>query len=106
MLFCVIFAFSCLDGMKMVQVTPLKRTLVSKCASCHQQGHVDSKTLLQQNPPVFSCGCWLRQLVLCSDCEAVVLVTFSWLSWVCQCSQLPGKSRLQNTSGTTLNSAL
>jgi len=37
-------------------MTPLRRTLLSsplsECASCHQQGHTGSKTLLQQNPPV------------------------------------------------------
>ena len=93
-----------------MQVTPNtieKNSVIRmRCCSCRQQGHADSKTLLQQNPPVLSCGSWLRQVVLYNDCGTVVVVTFSWLSWVCQCSQLRGKSRLQNTSGTTLNSAL
>jgi len=51
----------------MVQVTPLRRTLTSfpyfECASCHQQGHMGSKTLLQQNLPVLNCGCRLTQVI-------------------------------------------
>jgi len=46
----------CWCGMEMVQVAPLRRTQASsfqsECASCHQQGHMGSKTFLQQNPPV------------------------------------------------------
>jgi len=30
-----------------------------QCANCSQQGHTGSKTLLQQNMPVFNWGCWL-----------------------------------------------
>ena len=41
-----------------VQVTSLRKTLASssksECASCHQQGHVGSKTYFQQNPPVLT----------------------------------------------------
>jgi len=37
-------------------LTPMRGILVfspqPECTSCHQQGHVGSKTLLQQNPPV------------------------------------------------------
>ena len=33
------------------------------CASCHQQQHAGSKTLLQQNPPVLSWGCQLMPVV-------------------------------------------
>jgi len=47
-------------------LTPTKRTLASspqsKCASCRQQGHADSKSLLQQNPPVLNRGCRLTRL--------------------------------------------
>jgi len=53
--------------METVHVTPL-RTLVSspesEFASCHQQGHAGSETLLQQNPPVLNWGCWLAQVIL------------------------------------------
>jgi len=49
-----------------MQVTPLRRTLVSSAypehASCRQQGHVGGKTVLQQNPPIINWGCWLMQL--------------------------------------------
>jgi len=33
-------------------------------AGCRQQGHVGSKTLHQQNPPVLNCRCWLTQVDL------------------------------------------
>ena len=36
----------------------------SGCASCRQQGHVGSQTLLQQNRPVLNWGCPLTQVVL------------------------------------------
>jgi len=41
-------------------------------ASCRQQGHVGSKTLLQQNPPVLIWGCQLTQGDLYSDYKTVV----------------------------------
>jgi len=57
-------AVSC--SMETMQVTPLRRTLVScpysECASCRQQGHAGGKTVPQQNPPIINCGCWLMQL--------------------------------------------
>ena len=46
----------------------------SECASCCQQGHVNSKTLLQQNPPVLNCGCWLTQVVLYIGRKTVVVI--------------------------------
>jgi len=54
------------NDMETVQVTLLRWTLASSlesdCTSCHQQlGHVGSRALLQQNPPVVSWGCWLAQ---------------------------------------------
>ena len=51
----------------LVLVTLLRRTLVyslSDYADCCQQGHVGSKTLLQQNPPVLNWGCQLREVDL------------------------------------------
>jgi len=66
------------DGTETVQVTPLRRTLASspnfECASCHHQAHTDSRTLLQQNPPVCNSGCWLMQIVLYNGHEMVVVV--------------------------------
>ena len=45
----------------MVYVTPLRRIVVSflkpEFVGCSQQGQVDSKTLLQQNPPVLNWRC-------------------------------------------------
>jgi len=78
--FCL-FCYHTSDGMDTVQVTPLRRTLVSspssECASCHQQGHEGSKTLLQQNPPVLNCGCRLMQVVPYNGCKMVVVgITF------------------------------
>jgi len=32
------------------------------CASCHQQGHVGCKSLLQRNPAVVNLGCELTQV--------------------------------------------
>jgi len=42
--------------------------------SCRQQGHADSKTLLQQNPPVLNWGCQLTQVVLYNGRKTVVIV--------------------------------
>jgi len=41
---------------------PGKRAVKRLWCSCHQQGRADSKTLLQQNPPVLNCGCRLTQV--------------------------------------------
>jgi len=44
--------------MEMVQVTLLRKTLASffksECTGCHQQAHVGSKTMLQQNPLIIN----------------------------------------------------
>jgi len=45
----------------------------STYASCYRQGHVDSKTLLQQFPPVLNWGCRLTQVVL-YNCRKMVVV--------------------------------
>jgi len=46
--------------MEMVEVTPLRRTVASfsrsEVTSCHQQGHVSSEMMLQQNPSILSYG--------------------------------------------------
>lgn len=58
-----------------VQVKPL-RTLISlycECASCHQQEHVGSKTLLQQNPPDRNLACQLMQVVLHNGCKMAIV---------------------------------
>jgi len=39
---------------------------------CCQQGHADSKTLHQQNPPVLNWGCPLTQVYLYNGCKTVV----------------------------------
>jgi len=58
----------------MMQATPLRRTLnVSKCTSCHQHGHVESKTLLQQYPAVLNWGCRLMQVVLYNGDKTVLV---------------------------------
>jgi len=44
-----------------------------QCASCRQQGHVGSKTLLQQSPPL-NWGCWLRHIVLYNGSETIIVV--------------------------------
>ena len=63
--------------METVHVTPL-RTLVSspesEFASCHQQGHAGSETLLQQNPPVLNWECQLMQFVLHNGHKKMVVV--------------------------------
>jgi len=68
------------DCIETVQVTTFRRTLgspcYSECASCHQQVHAGSKTLLQQNPSVFDCGCRLTQIVLYNCRKIVVVVSF------------------------------
>jgi len=55
------------EGTETVSITPL-RTLVSspssEWASCREQGHAGSKTLLQQNPLVLNWGYRLMQVVL------------------------------------------
>jgi len=50
------------------------------CASCRQQGHVGSRTLLQQNPPVLNWGCRLSQADLYNGREMFVCVlrSYSW----------------------------
>ena len=46
----------------------------SKCAGCYQQGHTDSKTLHQQNPPVRNWRCRLTQVDLYNGHKTVVVV--------------------------------
>ena len=62
----------------MVQVALLKRTLASspqsKCGSCRQQGHVGSKTVLEQNPPVLNWKCHLMQVILYNGRKMVIVV--------------------------------
>ena len=40
----------------LVYLTLLRGTVAAayRCTSCHQQGHVDNKTLVQQNPEVLN----------------------------------------------------
>jgi len=48
-----------------------------QCASCCQRGYAGSKTLLRQNPPVLTWGCWncwLMQVVLYNGCRMVAVV--------------------------------
>jgi len=47
------------------------------CASCHNQGHVGSKTLLQQNHSVLNQLWQLRQVVLYNGHKTVVVVVVS-----------------------------
>jgi len=44
---------------------------ISKCASHCHQGHVGSKTVLQQNLPVLNWECRLRQIDTCKGCAYV-----------------------------------
>jgi len=46
----------------------------SECIACHEQWHADSKTLLQENPPVLIVGCWLPEVYLYNGCKIVVCV--------------------------------
>jgi len=55
---------------EMVQVASLRRTL----ARCHQQGHVGSEALLQQNHPVLNWVCQQTQVVLYNGHKMVVVV--------------------------------
>jgi len=41
---------------------------------CLQQGHMGSQALLQEDPPVFNCRCWLTQLDLYKSHRMVVCV--------------------------------
>jgi len=72
------------DGTETVQVTPLKRTLAaspySECASCHQQGRVGSRTLLQQNSQ-FLTQVERRQQQLCSSFRSVDEYNTSGACW-------------------------
>ena len=43
-------------------------------ASCYQQEHVGSTTLLQQNPPVLNLRCQLTQVVLYNGCKTIVVI--------------------------------
>jgi len=55
----------------------LKTTLASECATCCQQGHACSKTLLQQNPSVLNLGdCRLMQVVLYNGRRMAVVVSY------------------------------
>jgi len=49
-----------------------------ECASCCQQVHVNSKMLLQQNPPVLNCGCWLTQVALYNGHKTAVVIVISF----------------------------
>ena len=53
---CVCVRVCVCEGMETVQITLQRRASSpsSECAGCHQQGHVGSKTLHQQNPPVLT----------------------------------------------------
>jgi len=48
--------------------------IVSVVHSCCHQGNAGSKTVLQENPPVLNCGCWLKQVVLHNGHKMVVAV--------------------------------
>jgi len=67
-----------MNGMEMVQVTPLRRNLASspesEYARCHQQEHIGSKTLLKQSPSALNWWCWLMQVVLYNGHKTVVAV--------------------------------
>ena len=50
----------------------------SEYSRCHQQGHVGSKTLPQQNALVLSWRCWLTQVVLYNGHKMAEVVIFSF----------------------------
>jgi len=54
----------------------LVSTAKSKCASCHQQGHVSSKTLLWRNPPVLN------------EAPSNTLTCIMAAKWLCVCVRL------------------
>jgi len=39
-----------------IEETAFLSSLYSECASCHQQGHTSTNTLLQQNSPLLNWG--------------------------------------------------
>jgi len=51
---------------------------------CHQQGHVGSKTLHQQNPSVLNWRCWLMQVDLYNGRKTVVVGASLW-TFGCEC---------------------
>ena len=51
---------------------------------CHQQGHVGSKTLHQQNPAVLNWRCWLMQVDLYNGRKTVVVGASLW-TFGCEC---------------------
>jgi len=58
-------------------MTLLRRTPASsesECAGCHQQEHVGSETLHQQNPPVLNWKCWLLQVDPCNGRKTMIVV--------------------------------
>jgi len=59
------------DSTETVQVTSFS---LFQMPSCHQQGHVSSTTLLQQNDPVLNRECQLMQVVLNHGCKTVVVI--------------------------------
>jgi len=67
------YAIGMLD-MEMVQVTPLRRTLVLSARAC------GSNSLLEQNPPVLNWWCRLTQVDLYSGHKMVVVAY-----WCCIC---------------------
>jgi len=69
MVVCVCVSFVHMHSMEMVWVAALRRTV----SRCHQQEHVGSRTLLQQNPPVLNWRCRLTQVVLCNGRKTVVV---------------------------------
>ena len=60
----------------------LRRTIASslqsECASCRQQGHVGSKTLLQQNLPVLNCECQLLPVDLYNEHKTTLLIVIAF----------------------------
>ena len=63
--------------MTLLRRTPASSTQ-SKCAGCRQQGHVDSKTLHQQNPPVLNWRCRLTQVT----CIMAVKRAVGWVGCI------------------------
>jgi len=65
--------------MQTLSITWLRRTPACSpqsqyIAGCHQQGHVGSKTLHQQNPPVLDWRCRLTQVDLYNSRKTAIVV--------------------------------
>jgi len=71
---CFLFVYCSVSNLVLWPKETNKVYLLTFYVGCRQQGHVGSKTLHQQNPPVLNCRCRLMHVDLYNGCKMVTVV--------------------------------